>query len=160
MARYSIDGSVLDNIANAINAKTGETAAMLPGEMAEKISSIEGSVVKENFSLNYDDLKSYIRMCASAINAGKIVLGSIELMLDDDSSFSGGYQVSATYFRLVSIMDAYIIMFLQYDMDNNRFRGYQYTYDDVSDTCEFSVLSDEQMSQMNFSVSFTAYTFS
>lgn len=42
MARYSIDGSVLDNIANAINEKTGETAAMVPGEMAEKIAGIPG----------------------------------------------------------------------------------------------------------------------
>jgi hypothetical protein len=42
MARYSIEGSILDNIANAINEKTGETAAMVPSKMAEKILSIEG----------------------------------------------------------------------------------------------------------------------
>ena len=121
---------------------------------------VAGVGIQENFSLNYDDLKSYIRTRASAIYSGKIVLGSIELILNDGISFSGGYQVSATYFRLVNIMDAYTIMFLQYDVDNNQFRGYQYTYDDISDTCEFKVLSDAQMSQMNFSVRFTAYTLS
>lgn len=44
MPRYSIDGAILDDIADAINAKTGETAAMAPGEMADAISSISGGV--------------------------------------------------------------------------------------------------------------------
>lgn len=160
MARYSIDGQILTDIANAINEKTGETAAMVPGEMAEKIAEIEGGVIKENFSLNYDELKSYIRTNCADIDHSKIVLDSIELLPYDGGSLSGGYQCSATYFRFVSILDAYIIMFVQYDIDNDDFRGYQYTYDDVSDTCEFRALSDAQMSQMNFSVRFTAYTLS
>ena len=42
MPRYSIDGAILEDIADAINAKTGETAAMAPGEMADAISSISG----------------------------------------------------------------------------------------------------------------------
>lgn len=42
MPRYSIDGAILDDIADAINAKTGETVAMAPGEMADAISSISG----------------------------------------------------------------------------------------------------------------------
>lgn len=124
------------------------------------IVAIEGGVIKENFSLNYDELKSYIRTNCADIDHSKIVLDSIELLPYGGGSLSGGYQCSATYFRLVSILDAYIIMFVQYDIDNDDFRGYQYTYDDVSDTCEFRALSDAQMSQMNFSVRFTAYTLS
>lgn len=42
MSRYSIDGAILEDIADAINAKTGEAAAMTPGEMADAISSISG----------------------------------------------------------------------------------------------------------------------
>lgn len=42
MPRYSIDGAILEDIADAINAKTGETTAMAPGEMADAISSISG----------------------------------------------------------------------------------------------------------------------
>lgn len=42
MPRYSIDGAILEDIADAINAKTGETVAMAPGEMADAISSISG----------------------------------------------------------------------------------------------------------------------
>jgi hypothetical protein len=42
MARYSIDGQVLTDIADAINAKTGETAAIAPGNMAAAIGSISG----------------------------------------------------------------------------------------------------------------------
>jgi len=127
----------------------------------DKMHNPSGGVVQENFSLNYDELKLYIRTNQDDIWSGKIVLGSIKLANSSGGdSFNGGYQISSSYFRLVSIIGADIVMFIQYDIDDNKFTGYQYVYDDVSETCERQVLSDEQMSQMNFSVSFTAYTFS
>lgn len=40
--RYSIDGQILTDIADAINAKTGGTTALAPGDMADEIDSISG----------------------------------------------------------------------------------------------------------------------
>lgn len=40
--RYSIDGQILTDIADAINAKTGGTTALPPGDMADEIDSISG----------------------------------------------------------------------------------------------------------------------
>lgn len=40
--RYSIEGQILTDIADAINAKTGGTTAMAPGDMADEIDSISG----------------------------------------------------------------------------------------------------------------------
>ena len=42
MATYTIDGKTLTNIADAIRAKSGETEALTPSQMAEKISGIGG----------------------------------------------------------------------------------------------------------------------
>ena len=42
MTEYLIQGETLDNIANAINAKTGKSAAMTPAEMVTEIGSISG----------------------------------------------------------------------------------------------------------------------
>ena len=42
MSEYLIQGSTLDNIANAINAKTGGTSAMTPAQMVTAIGSISG----------------------------------------------------------------------------------------------------------------------
>jgi len=41
MAEYLIQGETLDNIANAINARTGGSAAMTPAEMADAIAAIQ-----------------------------------------------------------------------------------------------------------------------
>ena len=38
--RYSVDGQILTDIADAINAKTGGTTALAPGDMADEIESI------------------------------------------------------------------------------------------------------------------------
>lgn len=43
--RYSIEGKILADIADAINAKTGGTAALAPGDMADEIDSISGGGV-------------------------------------------------------------------------------------------------------------------
>ena len=45
MARYSIDGQILTDIADAINEKTGGTNPMAPGAMADAISRISGGGV-------------------------------------------------------------------------------------------------------------------
>jgi len=45
MARYSIDGQILTDIADAINEKTGGTNLMAPGAMADAISRISGGGV-------------------------------------------------------------------------------------------------------------------
>ena len=43
--RYSIEGKILADIVDAINAKTGGTAALAPGDMADEIDSISGGGV-------------------------------------------------------------------------------------------------------------------
>ena len=42
MSKYSIDGSTLTDIADAIRSKTGDTAALTAAAMAEAIASISG----------------------------------------------------------------------------------------------------------------------
>lgn len=47
MAKYSIEDSTLTNIANAIRAKTGSTAALTPAAMDEALNSVPTQAAKD-----------------------------------------------------------------------------------------------------------------
>lgn len=103
MARYSIDGAILDDIADSINAKTGESAAMVPGNMAGKIRGIPTDAMTllghiENGATT-PAFTVIVSTCSAAL-LGKIAIVAVA----DGNTSSGTYVVFSASIRDRSVV--------------------------------------------------------
>lgn len=96
MARYSIDGGILDDIANAINSKTGDTEPLFPQKMAGQIDAMHtydendvGSVIRLDAgnqlvlaplpTLTHPATSSDIRLDKEALDGnGDVITGTMD----------------------------------------------------------------------------------
>lgn len=79
MAKYSIEGSTLTNIADAIRAKTGSTAKITPETMGEAVNGIQTGASIDTCSITLSGYKvgsSYVGYVATCFVDGKIVVKS------------------------------------------------------------------------------------
>ena len=94
MAEYLIQSETLDDIADAINAKTGGSSAMTPAEMVTAIGRISGGgtdrlktaevTLTQDYALAQSTSASVMALCASAIGtANYIVLQKSTTKTDD-----------------------------------------------------------------------------
>ena len=113
MAEYLIQSDTLDDIADAINAKTGGSSAMTPAEMVTAIESISGGTSPVEFTLSnaYTSAGSlrraiqsatgltnfFVRTADTAPSSGYFLYGGIYI-----SQLSGGGEFSATLRRNAS----------------------------------------------------------
>lgn len=93
MERYTIEGTTLTNIANAIRSKTGSTEPIQVMEMANEISNIDGA--GENVTTETNEYTAKVAQLESAVTA-------LEAELQDKASGGGSVETCTVTFDNIS----------------------------------------------------------
>lgn len=107
MSKYSIEGQTLTDIADAIRAKTGDTAALTAAAMAEAIGSISGggasNVVMGEIDLSDKAAGDLVEINIPYTGAGYPIAG----MIFPTNGLVGGYRTDSKVLRNSILMCAF-----------------------------------------------------